>query len=243
MVAAAGSLACPCPGSAQDVLAADRAERRTDRARTLFRDGAAAAGEGRFTEAERLFREALELHDAPAIRYNLASVLVELGLYPEAREMALSLISGSDVPAELREHARELRAHVDAQAGFAQIVTDGETDVMVDGRRVRDLSESLYLSPGEHVATGVRREAEVARVTFEIVTGETRRVELLGEDPSDPPSDRDPELHEQWWFWAAIGGGAAVLIGIIAGVAVAASSPPGMESPIEGNFEPGVLRW
>ena len=49
-------------------------------------------------------------------------------------------------------------------------------------------------------------------------------------------------LVEQW-FWAAIGGGAAVLIGIIAGVAVAASSPPGMESPIEGNFEPGVLRW
>jgi len=197
MVAEVTGLVCPERGSAQDVLAADRAERRTDRARTLFRDGAAAAGEGRFSEAERLFREALELHDAPAIRYNLASVLVELGHYPEAREMALSLISGSDVPEELREHARELRAHVDAQAGFVRIVTDGETDVTVDGRRVRDLSESLYLSPGEHVATGVRREHEVASVTFEVVTGETRRVELIGEDPAEPASDRDPELVEQ----------------------------------------------
>ncbi len=45
-------------------------------------------------------------------------------------------------------------------------------------------------------------------------------------NPFAPTGGRDggDELTGQWWFWAAVGGGAAVLLGVLIGVGVAASS-------------------
>ena len=60
------------------------ADESTTRARTLFAEGVRFASRREFEQAEASFREALALRDAPAIRYNLASVLFEQGEYSEA---------------------------------------------------------------------------------------------------------------------------------------------------------------
>src|SRR5687767_2246374 len=93
------SCACLAPTArAQDLLAADAAERHTDLARTLFAEGVAFVSEGHFEQAEARFREALALHDAPSIRANLASALYEQGEYREALSLAEGVASDTSAP-------------------------------------------------------------------------------------------------------------------------------------------------
>lgn len=233
---------------AQDALADDAAERRVERARTVFADAVALVEQQRYPEAEELFREALALRDAPAIRYNLASVLFEQGEYPEARALADLVLADATTPDGVREHAREMVAQLEARAGHARIeVLGGEAAVAIDGYAVPDLSRELPLAPGEHVATASRGEGEVARAELAIATGEHRVVTLhvSGADADPEPRAEAPapplRLEEQWWFWTAIGGGVAA-VAIVIGI-VAAASGGGVEAPIQGSFEPGVLRW
>ncbi len=234
--------------SAQDALTDDAAERRVERARTLFTDAVGLVTQQRYPEAEELFREALTLRDSPAIRYNLASVLFEQGEYPEGRALADQVLADATTPDGVREHTRALITQMDERAGHARIeVTGGEATVAVDGYAVPELSRDLPLAPGAHVASASRGEGEVAREQFEIATGEHRVVSL---DVSAPEA-QEPEpivevpagpapLEEQWWFWTAIGGG-VVVVAVVIGVVAATSG--GVEDPVQGNFEPGVLRW
>lgn len=234
--------------AAQDALSDDAAERRVERARTLFTDGVALVAEHRHAEAEALFRSALELRDAPAIRYNLASVLFEQGEYPEARALADAVVDDPTTPEAVRAHARELVTQMDARAGHARFeLAGGEAEVAVDGYAVPDLSREVPLAPGAHVATASRGTGEVARAELEIATGEHRVVSLdVSEPEATPPEEpvapppSDAELHEQWWFWTAIGGG-VVVVAIIVGIVAATTI--GTEEPIQGDFDPALLRW
>lgn len=237
----------PSRASAQDALAEDAAERRVGRARTLFADGVGLVQERRYAEAEALFREALTLRDAPAIRYNLASVLFEQGEYPEARAMADVVVADATTPEDVRVHTRELIAQMNASAGYARIdVVGGEATVDVDGYRLPDPSREIALAPGAHVATASGGEGELARAEFEIATGQHRVVSLDVSGPGAEPdlalatTATEPELAEQWWFWTAVGGG-VVVVAVVIGVVAATSG--GVEQPIQGNFDPGVIRW
>jgi tetratricopeptide (TPR) repeat protein len=239
---------------AQDVLEQDAAERRVDLARTLFNDGVALVEERRYAEAEALFRQALEHRDAPAIRYNLASVLFEQGEYPEARALAAAVLEDETTPASVREHTAALVSQLDARAGYARIeLSGGEAAVAIDGHVLSDTSREVPLAPGPHVATATRGEGEVARAELEIASGEHRVIALdvapaeaeteaeteSGPEPLTPPA-REPELVEQWWFWTVVGGGAAI-VALIIGIVVATSV--GVEDAIQGDFDPAVLRW
>lgn len=251
-VALAISLLCaaqPSAASAQDALAQDAAERRTDLARTLFQEGVQLVQEERWEEAEARFRQALENHDAPAIRYNLASVLVEQNELPEAAALIASVLADETTPENIRALATELRTHVDERAGYARVEVQGAPDLSValDGYTLPDRSAEVPLAPGAHVATASRGELELARAELEIATGEHRVVQLDAREPeaeavaeAPMPAHEEP-LEEQWWFWTAIGGG-VVVVAVVIGV-VAATADGGVQSPVQGNFEPGVLRW
>jgi tetratricopeptide (TPR) repeat protein len=231
---------------AQSALERDAADRRVDRARTLFTDGVSYVAQERYPEAESRFREALELRDAPAIRYNLASVLFEQGEYPEARVHVDRVLADGAAPGEIRDHANELRGQIAARAGWVRIEASGVVEgafVAIDGYRLPDLESEHAVAPGAHVATASFGSREAARTEFEVATGDHRTVELGGDGESDgaaASSAGEAPLHEQWWLWTAIGGG-VVVIAVVVGVA--ATSSGGVESPVVGNFEPGLLRW
>lgn len=241
----------PSAVSAQDALAQDAAERRTDLARTLFQEGVQLVQEERWEEAEARFRQALENRDAPAVRYNLASVLVEQNELPEAAALIASVLADETTPENIRALATELRTHVDERAGYVRVEVSGAPDpsVALDGYTLPDRSAEVPLAPGAHVATASRGELELARAELEIATGEHRVVQLDAREPEPEaeavaeapvPAHEEP-LEEQWWFWTAIGGG-VVVVAVVIGV-VAATADGGVQSPVQGNFEPGVLRW
>lgn len=237
-----GLALAPRAASAQD---GDRA-----RARALFAQGVALVEEHRWSEAEPVFREALELYEAPSIRYNLASTLFEQGEYPEASALVDRLLSDPETPENIREPARQLRAHIDEQAGYARVRIEGgggET-IDVDGWRLSDPSEELALAPGGHVARATRDDLEVAREEFQLRTGQHLVVRLhppaapREEEPSrEVPPARGPQVYEEWWFWAVIVG--VVAIGVGVGVGVALGTGSGTAEPYHGNFMPGVIRW
>lgn len=239
----------PARGAAQDAIAQDQAERRTDLARTLFATGVEHVQAGRWAEAEAAFREALANHDAPSIRYNLASVLVEQGELPEARAHLDAVLRDTTIPEDIRGHATELRTQLDARAGYARFEVIGATDaaVAVDGYVLGDPSAEVPVAAGAHVATASRDGTELARELVEVATGEHRVVTLAVPTPEAasepaPMAAAEPSLTEQWWFWAAIGGG-VVVVGVAIGVGIAVASGGGVQAPVSGDFEPGVLRW
>jgi hypothetical protein len=223
--------AAPAPDPAQ-----------VERARALFAEGVGHVEARRFAEAEVTFREALTLRDAPTIRYNLASVLFEQGEYPEADAQIDAVLADTSVSADIRAHATDLRRQLRAQAGFARVELVGAPDatVAVDGFPLADHRTEFPLSPGLHLTIASRASLEIARSTVRIQTGQHAVVELDATETEAPAPVAEPTpLVEQWWFWTAVGGGvvlSAVLIGV-------AASSGGVEEPIPGNFQPGVVRW
>ncbi len=222
------------PASAQEDTAA------TERARTLFTDGVALAQEQQYDAAETHFREALALRDAPAIRYNLASVLFEQGEYTEASEIARALLASADTPDSVRTPTSALSAQIQQAAGLVlfQIpasLVDGT--LTVDEVVVEDPSRAVSLPPGHHRARVERDGREIGVAEVDAVAGERTTVDIhatLG-------GVGEPAITDQWWFWASVAGGVvlvAVVIGVSAGVASTQT-----EAPLQGNFMPGVITW
>ena len=220
------------------------------RARTLFAEGVAFVQAERFAEAEASFRGALALRDAPAIRYNLAFVLFKRGAYPEAMANTDAVLHDATATPALNAQAESVRRQIAERAGYAQLELRGTTDavVAVDGYDLSDLSAEVALAPGAHIATASQAGRELARASVEVATGQHARLLLevaplvlaVAADPVAPSESGETPLLKQWWFWTAIGGGVVVLA-VIIGAVISASG--GVESPIEGNFQPGVLRW
>jgi hypothetical protein len=97
---------------------------------------------------------------------------------------------------------------------------------------------------GARVVTLHTDQEEVAREQVDAVAGQTASVELdvalVAEDVApleEPAGEGVPE----WVIWTAIGGGAALVVATI--IIVVAVATSGVEGPVQGDFEPGVLRW
>jgi tetratricopeptide (TPR) repeat protein len=244
------TLCAVAPATAQRARRAPPASPSVTQARALFAEGVAHVEARRFAEAETSFRAALALRDAPTIRYNLASVLFEQGRYPESNAEIDVVLADQAAPAEVRAHASDLRRQLLAQAGFARVTLVGITEVSVaiDGFRLTDPSGEVALSPGTHTAVATRDALELGRDSLELRTGQHATFTLGAPvpEPVEPTPDAalvaddgSRPLVEEWWFWTAIGGGvvlSAVLIGV-------AASSGGVEEPIPGNFQPGIVRW
>ncbi len=220
------------------------------RARALFAEGVAFVQTEHFAEAEASFRGALALRDAPTIRYNLAFVLFKRGAYPEALANTDAVLHDATATPALNAQAESVRRQIAERAGYAQLELRGTTDavVAVDGYDLSDLSAEVALAPGAHIATASQAGRELARASVEVATGQHARLLLevaplvlaVAAVPDAPSESADAPLLKQWWFWTAVGGG-VVILAVIVGAVISASS--GVENPIEGNFQPGVLRW
>lgn len=234
-------------GRAAEAQSTDTAE--TDRARSLFAEGVELVAEQQFSQAEARFRQALAIRDAPAIRYNLASVLYEQGHYPEAQLENERALAAESVPPAVRTAAEELRGHIGERAAYVRFELQGAAtggSISVDGYVLTQPGLEIPLSPTTaHAVVVSLRGEEVARREVALPSGE-HRVVPLGDEPTDErlPVEGGPSrsLDQEDWFWPVVGGGAAAIVVIVAvSVGVAASS--GTEGPVEGNFMPGVIRW
>lgn len=226
------------------------ADANVARARALFAEGVGFVQAERFGEAEASFRGALALRDAPTIRYNLAFVLFRRGAYPEAMANTDAVLRDPTSTPALKAQAESVRRQIAERAGYARVELRGTSDavVAVDGYDLSDLSAEVALAPGAHVATASQAGRELARASVEVTTGQhaTLLLEVAplvladAAVPDAPSESAEAPLLKQWWFWTAVGGG-VVILAVIVGAVISASG--GVESPIEGNFQPGVLRW
>ncbi len=188
--AAADDAATEAPAAAED-------EAATERARELFSEGIGFVEEEQWEPAAERFRAALALKDAPAVRYNLALSLNELGQASEARELVEGVLADPETPPDVRAQAEALASEIPE--------AEGEPAADAAAPSPADVAAAAQPSP---------------------------------EGPVAEPGGGD-SLFTDWRLWAVVGG-AAILIGVVA-VIVATSG--GVEDPVEGNFDPGVLRW
>lgn len=254
-VSAAAALLVPRASSAEEGAAEADA---TERARELFREGVALSDRRQWEDAAERFRQALELRDAPAIRYNLAATLVQLGRDAEAAEELDVVLSGAETPEDLRGQAQSLLEQVEPRIGRLEVAAEGfESGVTVslDGEALgrERLARPLRVSAGSHVVTAEADGEEVGREEVLVEAGGSAAVVLV-----PPRSDADqaivdaaaggaeegPEetpLIRDWRLWLGVGVGVAVVIAAVAvGVAVGTG---GVEDPVAGNMDPGVLTW
>ncbi len=217
-------------------------EERAQRARELFTEGVSLAGEHHYAEAAQRFREALTLRDAPTIRYNLASTLFEEHEITEAHEIASALLAMPDLPEAVRTPTQALELQINAAGGFVRAeLPDGldAADLTVDDHPVADPHAEIAVMPGRHTLRAVVDGTAVAEGVVEVGSGMHRSVPLTPVEAHE----QGPEgpITDQWWFWAAIGGG-VVLLGVIIGVAAGVADHDA-HAPISGNFNPGILSW
>ena len=101
--------------------------------------------------AAQRFREALELKDAPAIRYNLASTLIELGEFQEADALLVQVLNNPESSEALSQSATQARGDVRARAAELRFTEPQVT--RVDGRFLPGdfVDKPMFLVPGEHV--------------------------------------------------------------------------------------------
>lgn len=225
------------------------ADESTTRARALFAEGVRFASAHDFEQAEARFREALALRDAPAIRYNLASVLFEQGEYSEALIHNTRVVGDAGAPPEVRESAHQLDRQIASHAAYLRVaegaVPAGAT-VTIDGFTVDAPTLETPVAPGHRTLRITGAEGEVVfERALDLTSGERHILGLeLLEHHQAPVADTTPghSIDQEEWFWPVVGGGAGLVVVIVV-VASVASAPPQVEGPISGNFSPGVIRW
>lgn len=229
----------------------------TDRARAEFALGIACIEQHETRCAIDHFRTALELHDAPAIRYNLASALFELEQYPEAARHVATVLADEEAPEDIRAHTETLHTQLQERGGTLAITVAGSAEgaeVQVDDDTIPPSQRaSVIVAPGTRVVTLVRDDQELARQEVEVTAGRPSTVELVAPptpeevaaqadlETQDVPAS-EPAFYEEWPFWVIVGSSAALITLIVIAAVVATESAP-IEEPVSGNYDPGILRW
>jgi hypothetical protein len=238
----------PTDGSATD-------EEELARARTLFREGVELSDQGSMEQAAERFEGALELHDAPTIRFNLAATYVELERRADAAQQLTAVASNPETPDELRTRAEEMLAEVEGQMGRVLLTRSGldwNATVTLDGRELdaEELDSPLHADPGSHEIVVMLEERELLRRTVEISAGATVELELIPERTdvenavveSTEDDDEGTPLIRDWRLWTGVGAGVVVIVtAIVLGVTL--SDNEEYEDPVQGNMAPGVLTW
>ena len=176
----------------------------------------------------------------------------------EADRLVAATVADPESPDEIRQHAVELREQLTRDGGTIALELSGRVDgavVRVDGDEVpAETYEAILVQGGRaHALEVERRGAVVATEEITVEAGATRTVALAiapsadelaaeAEANDDSGSGLDLTFAEDWRFWAITGGAvAAVALTII--IAVVASDNAGLQSPIVGDFQPGVITW
>ena len=223
-------------------------EARTERARARFAEGVDHAAAQRWARAIESFEQALELHAAAAIEYNLAAALVESGRYRDAHGHLLALEADPEASEELRTLGRGLRERMDAEAGRLRIErrpTAAHAEVLLDTVAVPPevLATAIPVREGEHRVAVVDGPRTLDAQTVVATAGAVTDV-LLGPAPVEPDPivvPTETPIVEEPLFWLAIGGGVLLIAGAIVIGAVLASD--GGQDPVAGDFSPAVVTF
>src|SRR5690606_33238404 len=113
-------------------------------------------------------------------------------------------------------------------------VTEGNHEIVVLAPGYLSARRQEAIEPGEQARIDVTLEAIAS-------SGAGGAVDPLTGGPGEPAGG---DLLSEWWFWTAIGGGAALLIGILIGVGVAvadSNQPPPMQPDPTGIMLPPLM--
>lgn len=240
----------PAPATAQEARPTADA---TERARQLFAEALALADAGDWERAVHRFRSAIELRDAPTIRYNLASSLAHLDrLLPALAELDHVDASAESTP-ELRAQAAALRATITPRLGRLRVEIRGDpvgTHVTVDGAPWEHIGVVAPSNPGIVVVRLWRGENELDREEVDVPDGGEASAVVVVPPPlvESAEGGAAPEVLEApsasgddglaIGLGVAIGVVVAAAAAILTGVLVAGSAP----QPSAGDFSPAVLR-
>lgn len=242
----------PSETAVSDASKSGPSEEELATARKLFADGVAAANQNNYPLAIRRFRAAQNIKDAPAIRLNLATALSRRGENLEAAQLAESVIHDAESSADLVEKATALRTQLAPRVAAVNVTVmgaSGPADTTLDARAI-PIGRDIAVAPGTHMVQVVRDNVILARQSVNTPVGQVQQVSLnvlsvesaaqsTETPPPEEPTENKTPLHKDWRFWTVVGA-AVVVIAVVAIIIVASS---GTESPIEGNFTPGVLQW
>lgn len=239
------------------------------RARTLFGMGVDLVDSGEWDSAAERFEQALALHTAPTIRYNLAAVYVRLERHGEAAEQLQIAIDDEAISPELRTQAEELLSELTPELGRLRLTLDiaeefGEdVQVLLDGRVLNpeQLARPIWVDPGSHIVTASRESEELARLevdaAIEGVDGATLVVaapvdeepvvepvaDLVGEEEGQERRRQRRPLTRDGRIWVGVGVGLALVISaVVVGVTVGTRDEE-VEPPIVGTLGDGVMVW
>jgi tetratricopeptide (TPR) repeat protein len=239
----------PSPASAEE-----SSEAELDRARRLFTEGLGLSDRGNWAAAAERFQEALIIHEAPAITFNLAVAYVRLGRPAEAAELLDLTLAAPEIPEQVRADAEQVLGEIEPGLGSILIFDEADREVAVtlDGRPVpADRLDGRHrVEPGNHLVVAIAEGEEILRRDVDVGAGETAEVRLPSptlegaveeaiEEATDEVDEERP-LVRDWRLWIGVGAGVVVLVTAIAvGVAVSGQ----VEDPIFGTMDPGVITW
>jgi hypothetical protein len=232
-------------------------EARIARARELFREGISFSDQSQWSEAVSRFEEALALHPAPSIRYNLAATYAQLNRRLEAVEQLDEVLADPETPDELAGRARELLVTLEPQLGSIEVDRsgiDGRAVVYLDAEEVtlEHQTATLRADPGSHTVTATLDGEEIAREDVEVAAGQTSQVALVAAHPveqaivevaTEPePPPRTP-LARSWRLWVGVSAGVvAVALAVGLGVGLGTADEE-FEDPVPGTMDPAVITW
>jgi hypothetical protein len=225
--AQSASSALPAASSTTGVDAAstsDPALADYARVRALYQKAAHAFEGGHYTDARELLLQAWSLRRSYDVAASLGDTEVKLGLFPEAAEhLSFSL---RNFPPLENEHAianvrSQLEAARKVAAGLRISVDEPQVEVRVDGRLIgmSPIADTAFVTPGRHTVEA-RKGSATRTQTLVGEAGVEKLVTLRLGSPevasSTPPITDEPGRRS---VVPLIVGGAAVAVGLTAGIA------------------------
>ena len=151
----------PSPASDDRPWAKGVSEHEQDLALELYTAGNQEFAESRFAQALAKYREAIRHWDHPAIRYNIALCLINLGQPVEAKgNLERSLVYGArPLDTQKYEEGLQHRKNLEAQLAHLEIACrDAGTDITLDGAPLFKApgAANRFLLPGTHQVVATR---------------------------------------------------------------------------------------
>jgi hypothetical protein len=183
------------------------------RALELYNAGNQEFAESRFAQAIGKYREAIGHWDHPAIRFNVAVALINLGQPVEAREnLVRSLVHGpAALSADAYAQAQTYQKLLDAQLGHARITCqEPGAIVTLDGKLLFTSpgTVDLFLLPGEHQVVATKPGFITASRVLVLVAGKLTAYDIPAIEAKPVP--RNVRRWAPWKPWVVVGSGGAI---------------------------------
>ncbi|HNK47185.1 MAG TPA: hypothetical protein PKL17_20555 [Pseudomonadota bacterium] len=217
--------------------------------RQLIREAGQMMERGDRRGAAARLEQARALWNEPSIDYNLGVVYGELQQPQEAAQALERFLRNADramvLSERLEDAKKRLAAYERSLSRLSVTVTmpsgSSEPNLFLDGSLRSKLPDGNTPPPGYLFATAGSHQVRVASsglrdysVSVDLKAGELRKLDgiLLPQSGdaallsySTPPQNAGsdtPPIYKRWWFWAAVGGGVAVIAGISGAAAAGA---------------------